>query len=357
MNSRKTFMILAALTVGLGTHFTVQAQGPLIQTREENVVRSSITVLNEIMAIPARSIPASMLHSAEGIVIIPNMIKGGFVVGVRHGRGVVMVRDENRNWQAPQFVTMTGGSVGWQIGLQATDVILVFTTRNSVEGLLNGKFTVGVDAAAAAGPVGRQASAGTDLRLRSEIYSWNRSRGLFAGASIDGSSLQMDHLATHNFYGGGQVVPASATDLLTTIAAYADPQLQEGEMVQGGPMLTPAQPGVIGPAGQQGIDQLRGELSRSSTQLAAMLPEDWKRFLALPAQVYEEGAHPSLNSLQVAATNFATVSADPKFAQLTQRPEFRQSQQLLNTYVEALRQAEANPGQIQLPPPPGAISP
>ncbi|MEX1042498.1 MAG: lipid-binding SYLF domain-containing protein [Pirellulaceae bacterium] len=355
MNSRKTLLLLAALTVGLGINLKVQAQGPLMQSREGNVVRSSITVLNEIMAIPARSIPASMLSSAEGIVIIPNMIKGGFVVGVRHGRGVVMVRDENRVWQAPQFVTMTGGSVGWQVGLQSTDVVLVFTSRKSIEGLLGGKFTVGVDAAAAAGPVGRQASAGTDLRLRSEIYSWNRSRGLFAGASIDGSSLQMDHLATNNFYGGGQAIPASASDLLTTVAAYADPQRQAGQVVQGGPMLTPAQPGVVVPEGQ-GIEQLRGDLSRSSTELAAMLPDDWKRFLALPTQVYEDGAHPSLNSLQVAAGNFATVSADPKFAQLTQRPEFRQSQQLLNAYVEALRQAEATPGQIQLPPPPGAVS-
>ena len=163
------------------------------QYRETVIVDDSRDVLNEIMAIPASGIPASLLANAQGIVIIPDLVKGGFVLGVRHGRGIVMVRDERGFWRPPSFVTLTGGSVGWQIGLQVTDIVLVFKTRSSVQGLLRGKFTFGADAAAAAGPVGREAAAATDAQLLAEIFTWSRSRGLFAGVSLDGSVLQIDH--------------------------------------------------------------------------------------------------------------------------------------------------------------------
>ena len=163
------------------------------QYRETVIVDDSRDVLNEIMAIPASGIPASLLANAQGIVIIPDLVKGGFVLGVRHGRGIVMVRDERGFWRPPSFVTLTGGSVGWQIGLQVTDIVLVFKTRSSVQGLLRGKFTLGADAAAAAGPVGREAAAATDTQLLAEIFTWSRSRGLFAGVSLDGSVLQIDH--------------------------------------------------------------------------------------------------------------------------------------------------------------------
>ena len=111
-----------------------------------------------------------------------------------------MVRDEQGAWQAPQFVSLTGGSVGWQAGVQATDVILVFKTQKSIQGLMEGKFTLGVDAAAAAGPVGREATAATDATLKAEIYSYSRSRGLFAGVSLDGSALQIEYEANQSYY-------------------------------------------------------------------------------------------------------------------------------------------------------------
>ena len=184
------------------------ASGPLrhgAQYRETVIVDDSRDVLNEIMAIPASGIPASLLANAQGIVIIPDLVKGGFVVGVRHGRGIVMVRDERGFWRPPSFVTLTGGSVGWQIGLQVTDIVLVFKTRSSVQGLLRGKFTLGADAAAAAGPVGREAAAATDAQLLAEIFTWSRSRGLFAGVSLDGSVLQIDQPANAAFYNGANV--------------------------------------------------------------------------------------------------------------------------------------------------------
>ena len=197
-----------------------------VQSREEATVQLSTAVLQEIMAVPLRSIPQSMLADAQGIAILPNVIKGGFVIGARHGTGVLLVREEDGNWHGPSFITLTGGSVGWQVGLHATDLSLVFKTRQSVRGLLSGKLTIGVDAAAAAGPVGRQAAAATDGQLQAEIYSYSRSRGLFAGVSIDGSVLQVDNLAGAAYYrspgpGRPETVPQSAVKLAEQVVMYS----------------------------------------------------------------------------------------------------------------------------------------
>ena len=191
-------VVLLLWAFGPGSAFPAVARG---QTEETVVLDTAAIVLDEIMATPMRSIPHALLANAQGIAIVPNLVKGGFVLGVRHGWGVLLVRDEAGTWGAPVFITVTGGSVGWQIGLQASDVILVFKTRKSVAGLLRGKFTIGVDAAATAGPVGREASAGTDAYLRAEVFSYARSRGLFAGAAVDGSALQIDRRANVAFYG------------------------------------------------------------------------------------------------------------------------------------------------------------
>ena len=171
------------------------------------------------------------------MAVIPNVIKVGLVAGVRRGHGVVMVRDAQGQWTLPLFITLTGGSLGWQAGIQGTDVVLVFTTRKGVDGLLRGKCTIGVDASATAGPVGRNAAAATDTELKSEIFSYSRSRGLFLGASFDGSLLEVDQGAALNFYGPPkadgqpQVVPESAIKLhnylvdLTKPATVPPPQL------------------------------------------------------------------------------------------------------------------------------------
>ena len=126
----------------------------VIANEEVAIVESATQVLNEIMAAPAQGIPVALLHDAKGIIICPGLLKGGFMIGVRHGRGVLVVHDDNGNWRAPSFISITGGSIGWQIGIQATDMILVFKTKKSIQGLINGKFTIGGDVSAAAGPVG-----------------------------------------------------------------------------------------------------------------------------------------------------------------------------------------------------------
>ena len=176
-------------------------------SKETKVVRTAGEVLEEISAIPEKGIPPSLLHDAHGIAVVPGVIKVGFVVGGRHGRGVLLIRDDRGGWSNPVFVTLTGGSVGWQIGAQSTDIILVFKSGKSIDGIMNGKFTLGADAAIAAGPVGRRVEAATDAQLKAEIFSYSRSRGLFAGVSVEGAALQIDDDANADFYGKAGVRP------------------------------------------------------------------------------------------------------------------------------------------------------
>ncbi|HEV3384195.1 MAG TPA: lipid-binding SYLF domain-containing protein [Gemmata sp.] len=180
---------LVSLVIAASAASPVAAAPPPTQT-----LKSSVDVLDELAAIPLKSIPPALLAEAQGVAIIPHVIKAGFIFGGRGGHGVIMVRDSNGIWSEPTFVNLGGASVGFQAGVESTDVVLVFRTRKSVDRLMEGKhkITLGVDAAVAAGPVGRQAAAATDARLEAEIVSYSRSRGLFAGVSFDGAAIYSD---------------------------------------------------------------------------------------------------------------------------------------------------------------------
>lgn len=167
--------------------------------RAENAVR----VLKEVMQAPDKAIPHDLLQSAHAIAVIPDVIKAGLVVGGRHGNGLIAVKTRDGTWSNPSFVSLTGGSIGFQAGVSSTDVILVFRTERGVDSIVHGKFTLGADASAAAGPVGRSAQASTDAQLKAEIYSYSRARGLFAGAALDGSALTIDNDANRDVYGEG----------------------------------------------------------------------------------------------------------------------------------------------------------
>jgi lipid-binding SYLF domain-containing protein len=167
--------------------------------RAENAVR----VLKEVMMAPDKRVPADLMKNAYAIAVIPDVIKAGFVIGGRHGSGLVSVKTADGTWSNPSFISMTGGSIGFQAGVSSTDVILVFRTERGVDSIVHGKFTLGADASAAAGPVGRTAQASTDAQLRAEIYSYSRSRGLFAGAALDGSVIAIDNDANQSVYGEG----------------------------------------------------------------------------------------------------------------------------------------------------------
>ncbi len=169
--------------------------------REDKRAADAAAVLDEIMRAPDQAIPAGLLKDAHAIAVIPDVVKAGFVLGGRAGKGVVSVRSPDGTWSNPSYIKLTGGSVGFQAGVQSTDVVLVFRRKAGVDSIVNGKFTLGADAAVAAGPVGRTAQASTDGQLKAEIYSYSRARGLFAGVALDGAVIAIDHRANQSVYG------------------------------------------------------------------------------------------------------------------------------------------------------------
>jgi lipid-binding SYLF domain-containing protein len=176
-------------------------------TKEERRVSDATDVVDQLLRIPEQSIPSALLSRAYAIAVIPHVIKVGFGFGARRGKGLLVVRQEDGGWSNPAFVSLTGGSFGFQIGAQSTDIILVFKTRKSVDGIANGKLTLGADASIAAGPVGRHTGVATDLSFRSEVYSYARSRGLFAGVALEGGGVSMDRKANAAFYGTASITP------------------------------------------------------------------------------------------------------------------------------------------------------
>jgi lipid-binding SYLF domain-containing protein len=182
------------------------------QTSDEaKRIAEATTVLEEIMAAADKAVPRSIMEKAAGIAVFPSLIKGGLIVGGQHGRGVLSVRDKQHGgWSSPAFLTITGGSFGAQIGAQALDLILVINNQRGLEQMVKNQFKLGVDAAATAGPVGRDASAQTDIQMRAQILSYSRSRGLFAGVTLNGSTIRQDRDANERYYGTayrtGQIV-------------------------------------------------------------------------------------------------------------------------------------------------------
>lgn len=167
-----------------------------------NLVEESGKVLGEIQQMPDQSIPEDLMRSCRAIAIFPNTVSGGFVIGGKYGQGIMMVRDEKTGkWSAPAIFTIAGGSFGWQIGGQATDFVLLIMNMRSVDGILEGKFKLGADASVAAGPVGRAAEASTDAHLKGGILSYSRSRGLFAGAKLEGAVITEQSEGNQELYG------------------------------------------------------------------------------------------------------------------------------------------------------------
>ncbi|WP_312112325.1 lipid-binding SYLF domain-containing protein, partial [Stenotrophomonas indicatrix] len=169
--------------------------------QEDQRARNAVRVLAEIQGIPEQGIPDKLLDEGRAVIVIPDTIKAGLVIGGRRGHGLMSVRMPNGAWSNPVFIKLTGGSIGFQAGVQSSDVVLVFRNDRSLDNLVNGKFTLGADAGVAAGPVGRNAAAATDGQLKAEIWSWSRARGLFAGVALDGAILQIDDAANLDAYG------------------------------------------------------------------------------------------------------------------------------------------------------------
>jgi len=216
--------ILIIATLGLLATLTAVASD-----REDDVSRTnkSAQVFREIMNTPDQGIPQDLLNSAKCIAIIPGNVKFAFIFGGSYGRGLATCRT-GHGWSAPMFVAIDGGSVGYQIGGSSTDIIMLFMNDHALQSLLSDKFKLGADASVAAGPVGRSATAGTDVKLNAEILSYSRSKGVFAGVSLDGAVMQADESGDKAMYGndvdrhqilnGRVAVPRSARSLLHEIS-------------------------------------------------------------------------------------------------------------------------------------------
>jgi lipid-binding SYLF domain-containing protein len=204
---------LVSLVMVLGAAATY-AQG-----REEARLLTAKQVLTELRAAPDQFVPQRLLERAYGIAVVPDVTKAAFFLGGSRGNGVLVVRGSDGRFSNPIFINLTGGSFGFQWGIQSTDAVLVFTTKRSIDKITSGKLTLGADASVAAGPVGRQATAATDPTASSEVYSYSRSRGLFLGVSLSGAAITIDNGADARFYDHGTV---NATDIVNGTVTTSD---------------------------------------------------------------------------------------------------------------------------------------
>jgi len=212
MKTLKFMMMPVLLSI-----FIVLVSATTDGSKETERIHSSINVLKDFSQMK-ETIPHDLIAEYKGIVIIPKLINAGFGIGGKRGRGIAMVKLDDGRWSDPVFVTLTGGSIGFQIGVQSVDLVLVFRHKGALTKVTNGDFTIGGDVSAAAGPVGRSSSANTDYKLEAEVYSYSRSRGLFAGISINGSNLGIDKDANARYYGGN----ISSPDIFETSKSNTD---------------------------------------------------------------------------------------------------------------------------------------
>ena len=220
------------ITIALLAAITLPVRHADAENKWEALVEESGKVLDEVQKMPDQSIPEDLLRSCSAIAVFPSTISAGFVIGGKYGQGIIMVRDEKSGkWSPPAIFTIAGGSLGWQIGGQATDFVLLIMNRRSVDGILQGKFKLGADASVAAGPVGRAAEASTDIQLKGGILSYSRSRGLFAGAKLEGAVITQHWEGDEELYGkelsarqilleNASKMPKSADSILKVLKRY-----------------------------------------------------------------------------------------------------------------------------------------
>lgn len=203
---------------------------PAKDSKAQDRVQASADVLNEIQGAPDKGIPEKVLGSAECVAVVPSMLKGGFIFGAKYGRGIASCRTP-KGWSAPAFFAIEGGSFGLQIGGQAVDLVMLVMNKNGVQHLLSSQFALGADASVAAGPVGREAEGDTDWKMRAEVLTYSRARGVFAGVTLNGAAVKQDKNSTREFYGHmvtskaaltGEVdPPAGANAFLTTLSKWS----------------------------------------------------------------------------------------------------------------------------------------
>ncbi len=224
----KKFLLLTLIVSLCSLSFAADDQPK--ESKASDRVQAAADVLNEIQGAPDKGIPEEVLGSAECVAVVPSMLKGGFIVGAKYGRGLASCRTE-KGWSAPAFFVIQGGSFGFQIGGQAVDLVMLIMNKGGMKHLLSSEFALGADASVAAGPVGRHAEGNTDWKMRAEVLTYSRARGLFAGITLNGAQIKQDKDSTREFYGRmvpfrtslvGEIdPPAGANAFLTSLAKWA----------------------------------------------------------------------------------------------------------------------------------------
>jgi lipid-binding SYLF domain-containing protein len=222
-------LLLLTLLVSLCA-FSFAADDQPRETKASDRVQAAADVLDDIQGAPDKGIPQEVLGSAECVAVVPSMLKGGFIIGGKYGRGLASCHTP-KGWSAPAFFVVSGGSVGFQIGGQAVDLVMLIMNKDGMKHLLSSEFALGADASVAAGPVGRHAEGNTDWKMRAEVLTYSRARGLFAGVSLNGAVVKQDKDSTREFYGRmvpfrtsliGEIdPPAGANAFLTSLAKWA----------------------------------------------------------------------------------------------------------------------------------------
>jgi lipid-binding SYLF domain-containing protein len=257
MRARPFWSRILMIVAGLA-----MASTSVAAARQDARLMTATQVLEELYRMPEQNIPTWLLERAYAVAVIPEVIKVGLAIGGRRGKGVLVVRKDDGSWSSPIFVNLTGGSVGFQLGVQSTDVVLVFTSRQSIEGIVGGKVTLGADASVAAGPVGRQSSAATDVGFTAQVYSYSRAKGLFLGVALDGSALTIDHRSNEQYYGRSGVLAseimrfdtATAPATAQTFIAALRKSMTSPDTAAPRPATSPAQtPGTPAPASPSSV--------------------------------------------------------------------------------------------------------
>ena len=222
-------LVLLTLIVCLGS-LAWAADDEAKASKASDRVEAAADVLNQIQSAPDSGIPQEILSKAECVAVVPSMLKGGFIVGGKYGRGLASCRNP-KGWSAPAFFTVAGGSFGFQIGGQAVDLVMLIMNNDGMQRLLSSKVSLGADASVAAGPVGRHAEGNTDWKMRAQVLTYSRARGVFAGVSLNGAVMNQDKDSTREFYGhmvtfkalltGEVEPPPAANSFLTTLAKWA----------------------------------------------------------------------------------------------------------------------------------------
>src|ERR1700746_1605583 len=230
MDARRITSLLACMALLCMMVTSVLAEDKKDTSDEVRRMNSAATVLNEVMGTPDKGIPQEILESAKCVAVVPSMLKGGFVVGANYGKGVATCRTST-GWSAPAPFRIEGGSVGFQIGGEAVDLVMIVTNDKGMQNLLNSKFKLGADASVAAGPVGRHAEGDTDWKMRAEVLSYSRARGVFAGVALNGAAISQDDDVTRVLYGEkvsfnqiltGSIPPPTGSDnFLATVKKYS----------------------------------------------------------------------------------------------------------------------------------------